>query len=450
MDVFSTFIQLGLSFLLGSVIGLEREVNEKKQNIKRDKTALIGLRSFALISLLGTITGFLFIKFTAMAIILASGFFILLITLYILDSLRTKDPGITTELAMIYSFIIGFLISINLIPTQLVIALTIIVMLFLSRKKQIKKLVKTVDNYEMNALVSYLIIALVILPFLPDKTFAIEDFKALHSFMESFPFYNESFSKIDLFNPFKLWFIVALVTGVDLIGYILEQAVGGKKGWLLTSAIGGFVSSTATTQTLAKESKMSKNINNLVGAAILANIISFIQILVLIFPVNATYGAKLLPIVICMFFAGFSAMLFFLRIKEKSTKTKYIKEDNKDTKIIDVSFALKFAALYVLIGIMTKIALALFGNNGLFVVISLGALIGLDAAILNTASLAGSAISWMTALYAFILANSINLLAKTFYSRVFGTPIFALKFFLAMCIIISGSFLGIFFTNFIK
>lgn len=442
MDIFSPFIQLGLSFLLGSVIGLEREVNEKKVNTKHDKTALIGLRSFALISLLGTITGFLITKFLAMAIILASAFFVLLITLYILDSLRTKDPGITTELAMIYSFIIGFLIPTTIIPTQLVIALTVMVMLFLSRKQQIKKLVKTVDNYEMNALVSYLIIALVILPFLPNTAYAIKDFPPLAHFMESFAFYNDKISSLALFNPYKLWFTVALVTGVDLIGYILEQMFGQRKGWLVTSAVGGFVSSTATTQSLAKESKSQKVINHLVGAAILANIISFLQILLLVSPVNSQYALKLLPVVFFMIITGAATLFFFFRTKEKQ-KVKEVKKDGKTPNIIDISFALKFALLYISIGILAKIALVLFGNNGLFVVIGLGALVGLDAAILNTAQLAGSQISWDIALYAFIMANAINLLAKTFYSRVFGTPGFAMKFFIAACIIICGSFLGV-------
>ena len=347
---------------------------------------------------------------------------------------------------MIYSFIIGFLIPIQLIPTQLVIALTVIVMLFLSRKQQIKKIVNTVDNYEINALVSYLIIALVILPFLPDTAYAIQDFPALANFMQSFAFYNKEISSLALFNPYKLWFTVALVTGVDLIGYVLEQVFGQRKGWLVTSAVGGFVSSTATTQSLAKESKSQKKINHLVGAAIVANIISFFQILLLVGPTNSTYAFSLFPVVFSMIIAGSATLLYFFRNKE-TQKTVAKNKNEKKSSIIDIGFALKFAFLYVTIGIIAKIALIIFGNNGLFVVIGLGALIGLDAAILNTAQLAGNQISLTTALYAFILANAINLTAKSIYSRIFGTPFFALKFFIAMCIIIASSFVGVFLTS---
>lgn len=445
MDIITVSSQLITSFFLGGVIGLEREVNEKKQHT----SALVGLRSFALISLLGTIAGLLSAKFIIFSALICIAFFALIITLYILDSLQTKDPGITSELAMIYSFIIGFLIPINIIPIQIVIALTVLIILLLSQKQKIKSIVTGIEKNEINALISFLIIAFVILPFLPNQSFAIKDIPPLNQFFQSLPFYSEKLSEISLLNPFRLWLIVVLVTGVDFIGYVLEQFIGKNRGWLLTSAIGGFVSSTATTQSLAKESISLKSIHHLVGAAVLSNIVSFIQILILIAPINTTYFTYLLPVVFCMLISGIAIIWYLLR--KKQSKVVLTSEPEKKKTIIDISFALKFAGLYILIGIVAKVALELFGNNGLFIVVGIGALAGLDAVIINTAQLAGSSITYQTAILAFILANTINIAAKCFYGLVSGAKAFTRYFAITMLIVILFSFLGLLLsTSFIK
>ena len=126
-----------LGFVLGSVIGLEREVNEKK-SIKQGKTptAILGLRSFSLTTVLGVIVGFIYLRFVPLALLLGAAFFVLLLIFYYIDSKETKDHGLTTELAAIYSFMIGLLLAINILPVQLILAVTIVFILFLSQKER--------------------------------------------------------------------------------------------------------------------------------------------------------------------------------------------------------------------------------------------------------------------------------------------------------------------------
>lgn len=449
MDIASLAIKLFIGLALGAVIGLEREVHEKRKHHETIKpTALFGLRSFSLITVLGVIVGALYPQLPGIALLIAGAYFVLLLIAYVLDSKQSQDPGITTELAMIFSFVIGILLTVSFFPIQLTIALTIVLILLLSQKEQIKNVVENIRSHEINAFVSFAIIALVILPFLPNTTYAITDIPGTREFFKNIGLDDIKLFSVDLLNPFKLWLIVVLVIGVDLIGYVLERTIGTKKGWLLASAAGGFVSSTATTQSLAQESKNTQRINPLVSAAILANIVSFIQIAILISFVNSMFFIKLLPILAFMMLAGTSLLIYFLYRDSTDTQKTHTAADEKkdDEKIIDISAAVKFALFFLAVSVLSKITLALYGNSGFFIATGIGAFLGLDAVMINTAELAGGNIDYQVAIVAFILANTVNLFAKSFYSYVMGKREFAVKFFISVCIIITTSLFALLFT----
>jgi uncharacterized membrane protein (DUF4010 family) len=447
MDVASLAFTLLIGFALGAVIGLEREVNEKSKQIDEVKpSAIIGLRSFALITGLGVITGFLYMTLPGLSVLVGSVFFLLLLAFYIFHTYQTQNTGITTELAMIFSFVIGILLSIKQFPIQLTIALTIVVVLLLSQKQRIKDVVEDIKTKEINALVSFAIVAAVILPFLPNTSYALSDISGAQGFFHNLGIGDAKLLSVDLVNPFKLWLIVVLVIGVDLVGYILEKVIGSKKGWLLASAAGGFVSSTATTQSLAQESKHNHRLNPLLSAAILANIVSFVQIAFIIGFINSLFLIKLLPVLGIMMIVGILLLVYFLYIDRGDDKAVDQKEVHKkeQEKIIDIGAGVKFAFLFLTISIASKITLELFGNSGFFVATGLGALIGLDAVMINTATLAGNQINYQIAGFAFILANAVNLFGKSFYSYLMGKKEFALKFFISMVLIVLSSFLGLF------
>jgi len=175
----------------------------------------------------------------------------LLIAYYILGSLSTKDNGLTTELAIFWSYLIGIFVGLNIFPIQLIIAMTVILMLILSLKQKIKLFVAGIKQFELESFISYAIIALVILPFLPNTPLFLRDIPFLKSLLSAFQINFDKFLNLELINPFGVWKVVALVTGVEIFGYFLEKTIGQKKGWLFTSIAGGFISSTSTTQSLA-------------------------------------------------------------------------------------------------------------------------------------------------------------------------------------------------------
>jgi uncharacterized membrane protein (DUF4010 family) len=438
-------VKLLLSLLLGMAIGLERESYELQiDKTKRSGVGSLGIRSFALITTLGTIAALLLQNYFSLFLIISITFCLLLIVYYILGSLVTKDNGMTTELAIFWSYLIGIFVGLNIFPIQLIVAITAILMLILSLKQKIKLFVAGIKQFELESFISYAIISLVILPFLPDTGYFLKDIPVLKNILSAFQINFDKFLNLEIINFFGLWKVVALVTGVEIAGYFLEKTIGQKKGWLLTSIAGGFISSTSTTQSLAQKSKNTKNTNRLVSAAIFANFSSFIQMFILLASVNLIFLSKNIVYIFSISISAVLIGIYFLKREDKKSENlTETKQSLKNDRLFSLMPALKFALLFLLIKLITKFSLIAFGNSGFIVSNILGALTGLDAITINTAELAGKTVTFQTGVITLILANAVNLLSKSGYALAQGSRQFAKKFFISVLIIIAFSFLGL-------
>ena len=425
--------KLILSIIFGATIGLEREGSGHGTG------GIGGMRTYSLIALIGALTGVFFTNnFSSLALLIASGLLILLIAYYIVGSLTSADFGITSELSVIITFLIGLLVVLNIIPLQIIIAIFVILMLILSMKSQTSQIVAGISKQELQSFISYAIIALVVLPFLPDVAYRLKDIPVLPAILQGLNIDLGQFSMLDLINPRKIWLVVVLITGIDVFGYILGRFVGNKKGFALTSFIAGFVSSTSATQSLAQKSKKTNLVNHLVGAAVIANLASFLQIFLLVGPLNPKWLFSIAPSILIMILtAGLIAMIFF---KKKEPDTVEKEKDVKSGKIFSLMPALKFAGILIIIKIVTKICLILFGQSGFIISSVIASFAGLDAILVNLAEMAGQTITFKFAFVTFLLVNATNLLSKTVYSYLQGSRKFALKFLVsALSIIIASS-----------
>lgn len=436
-------VQLLIALGLGAAIGLEREAHELEQKTKQ---GFLGVRTFSLLTLLGAVSGAVLKTDPTLAYLIATTSMLLLISYYILNAIFTKDIGLTTEIAVIFSYCAGFFLTAHFLPIQVIVALVIVVILILSRKKYITEFVGALNRTELNAFISYAILALVILPFLPNASFQIADIPNIKTLVNTFGVSLGTFASIEIVNPFKLWVVVALITGVDLAGYALERTLGKNKGWLIASLVGGVISSTATTQSLAQESKTSRQVNQLVGAAVLSNMMSFVPLFLLILTLNGAFLANTTVFFAAAFAAAGLAGVYFLKKdgKQKSKKEKHA-SSAKQAEIFALTPALKFAAFFLVIKFVSKVSLAVFGESGLFITSAIAATTGMDAITITITELVGDTISSNIGLYALAFANSVNLLSKCFYSYLQGSREFAVKLTNSMMFIIGVSLLSILF-----
>lgn len=428
--------KLFLSLLLGAAIGLERQSSHQES----PRGLNVGVRTFALTSLLGSLAGIFYIKdFPAVFTMIAAVFSVLLVSYYILGARSSTDYGLTTEFSFVYTFIVGVIIATEIIALPIVLATTVIVILLLAFKGKTKKLAEEVSRGEIESFISYAIIALVILPFLPNIGYRLVDLPFLVSLFEGYDLNLGEYSAIELINPRRLWFIVVLVTGIDVLGYVLSKFVGAKHGLTFASFIGGFISSTSITQSLAQKSRKVAAINYLVGAALLANLASFFQVFLLVGPLNARWLASLFPVLLAIIISAAVLSLILLRRSRHVAATEEsIHGENK--KIFSLIPAIKFALFLLFVKIVTNVALVAFGESGFLISSVLASFVGLDAILVNLATMAGSVVSFEFAILAFILVNATNLLSKTMYSFLQGSRKFALRFLFAAILIVLSSF----------
>jgi uncharacterized membrane protein (DUF4010 family) len=194
----------------------------------------------------------------------------------------------------------------------------------------------------------------------------------------------------------------------------------------------GFVSSTSATQSLAQKSNTVADVNHLVGAAVLANLASFIQIFYSS-PPSIYSGCSPSP----QHFADDSGRghhrLQFLQEKRitKPGRAEHTAED----QIFSLMPALKFAALLMVIKIVTKLCLILFGQSGFIISAVIASFVGIDAIMVTLADMAGQTITFQFAFITFLIINATNLLSKSLYAYMQGKRSFALRFLLSVIII---------------
>jgi uncharacterized membrane protein (DUF4010 family) len=428
------FFKLLLSLIFGATIGLERESSSQGNS-----DAIIGgIRTYALIALTGTLSGILYANnYAPLALLLTGAFLVLIIAYYIMGSSNTKDFGITSEISAVITFVIGILLAIGVVPLEVTVAVFVILIFILSIKAKTTKLVAGVSRHEIQSFISYAIIALVVLPVLPDVSYKLADIPVLPDLLKGLNVDLGQFSTLDLINPRKIWMVVVLITGIDVIGYIMGRVVGDKKGFALTSFVAGFVSSTSTTQSLAQRSKKTQFINHLIGAAVLANMASFIQIFLLVGPLNPKWLVSIVPSILMMIITAGIIAIYFIRKKEPDDQNA--PEEKKKTNIFSLIPALKFAGILITVKIVTKICLILFGQSGFIISSIIASFAGIDAIIVNLADMAGKTITFQFAFVTFILINATNLLSKTLYSYLQGDKKFAIRFLLSALAIIAVS-----------
>ncbi len=429
-------VSLFLAALFGALLGLGRE-----SSVGKEVTVTSGLRTFTLVSLMGAFAGVFYLQQSISAfIVISAAVSLLIIAYYVVSSLKSGQVGLTTEIVLLYTFFIGFLTVTQFISVQLVLALVVVALLILSLRDQAKKIITGVSSEEVRSFISYAVVALVILPFLPDRGFALSNIPGVQDFLRGFNFSLGQFANLEIFNPRKLWFIVVLITGIDVVGYALGRLLGSKKSYIITSFVGGFVSSTSTTQSLAQKSVGSTQVNRLVGAAVIANLASFLQVFLLVGPLSPILVLRLAPIIGAMVAAALALAVYFLsQSKSAGIALKNTDEPEPRRKIFSLRSALAFALLLTVIKFITKVCLLLFGQAGFLGSSVIASLAGLDAILINLAEIADKTITFKTALVTFILVNATNLISKVVYSYLQGSKTFALRLAGAFGVIISAS-----------
>jgi len=351
MDLTSAFSSLGIALGLGLLVGLQRE---------QVATQLAGLRTFALITVLGTICGFLASNFGGWVI--ASGFLALigaLMTGHVAELRGEKvESGVTTEVAALAMFALGAYIVVGYREVAIVIGAGIAVLLHF--KGQLHGIAARLGE-DSKSIMQFALISMVILPILP----------------------NRSYGPYDVLNPRQIWLMVVLIVGIGLGGYIVYKFFGQKAGLLLAGVLGGIISSTATTVSYSKRAAKQELADTPAAIVILlASTVSCALVLVEIGVVAPGFlRIALAPLVIVVTTLGvLSVPWWFMNSKDSTGMPPHGNPS-------EIKGALYFAVLYTFILFAITAVKDTYGSRGLYVVAAASGLAEVHALALSTSQL---------------------------------------------------------------
>lgn len=417
--------EIGLSFLidflvaiaLGILVGLEREFHASKNR----KESFAGIRTFTIVSILGALIGYLGITYSYWLIVAGLVCFsIFAIVFYVIDCQVSKKYGATTEIATLVIFVVGVLCSAG--QLRLAIVSTILLTLFLSLKDPLHSFVRKLNKEDIYSTLKFAIIAFIILPFLP----------------------NQAYGPYGVFNPYKIWMIVVLVSAISLVGYLAMKFFGAKKGMGLTGFLGGFVSSTAVSMSMSQTSKtVTKVVNPFVFAMIIASSTMFFRVLVVIGILNrALVGKLLIPLLAMGITGGVSALVLWRKKDSVSEKEKQL----KITSPFRIGPALKFALFFVIVLFVAKIGSVYLGSKGMYLTALLSGLADVDALTVSVAELTSTgSVAANVGVTAIVIGVITNTLVKAGIANIFGSKEFKKKINIVFALIILAGIISLLF-----
>lgn len=432
------FEQLGITALLGFMIGLEREMG-------RAPNPYCGLRDFVMFALCGAASALAAIIYDNSWLILMGflGVLAIVVSGYWITLWRDtkEDTGITTEIAAVLTFLMGVLVMKGALV--LAIALSIVVLAVLSQKVALHGFSKSIQRFELDAALQFLIITFIVLPILPNKTLdtyftlpagevtaveaadqgltlkpargydyaagvSVELYTGKHGHIGAMKVRNVTpqavsgsytGNRFDLLtpgtelrapvgvelistllsalNPYKIWLIVVLVSFISFVGYVLIKTMGAGAGIGLTGLIGGLASSTVTTLSFSKRSTEMPQLNrNFAVAVVLASSVMFPRLLLQIAIVNQALMKNMaLPVLVMGATGLIMAGVFYLRSRKTAAATQEMSFSNPFSLRSAITFGLVFATVLM----VTRLAINYLGKAWLPVVSVVSGLTDADA-----------------------------------------------------------------------
>jgi uncharacterized membrane protein (DUF4010 family) len=382
---------LAVSMAIGLLIGLERQQAMAR---KEGEVTPAGLRTFPLFALTGSLAALLgttapWVPAVAVVAVVA------LLGVHRLGLVvEHRETGVTTEAAAVVTLLLGMIaVSPTVIADprarlSVVAAVGVVVALLLSVKPKLQAIVARISEDDLFATLQLLVVALVALPLLPDA----------------------GFGPYDAINPARTGRMILLIGGVGYVGFVASRLLGPGRGLVVTGLVGGLVSSTAVTFSMARRAKDEPAIVPSCTLAIAAANAMMVGRVAL---TAGLIAPSLLPALLAPLGAMLVVGLVLLvplvkRAREAQAKGSFTVDNPFDLKSA-VVFGLLFAGVIVL----AKFVRATLGDAALVVAGLAAGLTDVDAITVSTATLANDGLSSGVAAATILAAVLSNTAVKT-------------------------------------
>jgi len=351
-------LRVGVGLVVGILVGLERGFKLKDQP---DGRRVAGVRTFSLLGLCGGIAGLIgSLGQAVVGAVLMLGAIGVLAIAYA-PKLKAKGDA-TSPVAAVATLGIAYLAGNGLIG--LALAAGAVLVLILALRDELHGFIDRLDERDIKSLARFAVISLGVLPFLP----------------------NEAYGPYGAWNPFKLWWVVVLVTGFSFVGYIANRLFGARHGTIATALIGGAYSSTAVTQSLAQRLGTNEAGGAEPAGIALASAVMYLRVLLLVAVLANRMLAPLAVIIAPALVVAWAAGWWLYRSAPTS------KDSVPPGNPIAIVPALTFLAFVAGAAVAARWAQGQFGEQGIAILLFLMGSMDVDASIVTAGGLPEAAI----------------------------------------------------------
>jgi len=397
---------------LGVLLGLERERT-------KTETGFAGVRTLGLFALTGGVAAFfdesLGRPWLALSVFGASA--ALVIASYAVTAQR-GELGVTTEISALLAFLLGWLC----VSDHMLVAASLAVASggVLALKEWLHQLAGRIESADVEATLKFALVSVIVLPLVPNESFGPPPF--------------------DVINPYKIWLMVVLISGLNFASYLLVKMVGVEHGIGITGLLGGLVSSTAVTLGFAQRSCEEPEQGEALGLGILiAWSVMFARVVVLVAAVDRELAPRVASAMAAFLVPNLAVCLWLWRRRHTAQRASVSAGANP----FELSQAIRFGLLFGAITFVAKAAQVYFGDAGLYLAGAIAGLTDVDAISLSMAqlSLSDPAISSASFL-TIVIAVSANTLFKAGIVAFLGAPGLRRVILAGTAVILAGALAG--------
>ena len=401
MDPYEPLLSLGLAVVAGLLIGLERE--QSAPDHKTSESFLGGARTYPLVALAGALASLLGRHFGASVVVVAFAAVVVFLVVAYVDTVRRgSDRGLTSEVAFLVTFLLGGLsVAHDIIPQGgrrvfTVLGSAVAVTALLSAKPIVQPLMRRVSREDVVSVLKFLIVALLLVPWLPDR----------------------DFGPLGALNLRTIGWMMLLVAGLSFVGYAATRLLGPARGLSVTGFVGGLVSSTAVTLAMSSRSKGDRAIERPAAlAVVLASSIVFVRVLVVVAFVDFPLATSLAIPMLAMAAVGLGACAFLYRRAGAPSTGEPLQFKNP----VSLSSAFEFALIFAAVMAGSKLASHYLGSAGVYAAALIAGTADMDAIALSMAAMAEDQVPLTVAATAVVLAGFTNTVVKGVMAVALGS-----------------------------
>jgi uncharacterized membrane protein (DUF4010 family) len=215
-------------------------------------------------------------------------------------------------------------------------------------------------------------------------------------------------------TPFGVWLAVVAVSSISYASYLLQRYVFPGRTTFLMSVLGGLYSSTATTVVLSRRACDEGMTPELQGGIVVATAMMYLRVLIVCSLFNLSLGRMLVVPLVGLAIVSAVVAIVCDRLGKRSAAT------SDPINPLQIWTALVFAALFIVISVLTTFVKNHVGNAGVYGLAAVVGVTDIDPFVLSLAQGGASGVGLATSATAIVIATSSNNILKAIYTLAFS------------------------------